>query len=47
MLNGNIGEFTVNSSLNAVEVYERFGFRAVGSIVEVHGVSFLPMRFVE
>lgn len=35
--------FTVNASLNAVPVYERFGFRATGPQVALHGVVFLPM----
>ena len=37
-------EFTVNSSLNAVRVYERFGFVAVGTALEAHGIAFQPMR---
>lgn len=40
---GNPGEFTVNSSLIAVPVYESFGFRAVGPVVKTHGIAFLPM----
>lgn len=38
------GSFTVNSSLSAVPVYERFGFEATGKVVEMHGIAFLPMR---
>lgn len=41
---GNTGRFTVNSSLNAVAVYERFGFVATGPRVEKHGVAFVPMQ---
>jgi GNAT superfamily N-acetyltransferase len=36
--------FTVNSSLNAVPVYQAFGFQAVGPVVSTHGISFLPMQ---
>ncbi|WOB06857.1 GNAT family N-acetyltransferase [Piscinibacter gummiphilus] len=41
---GNPGEFTVNSSLNAVPVYERFGFVREGEVQRMHGISFQPMR---
>lgn len=44
---GNPGRFTVNSSLNAVPVYERFGFVATEPVVAKHGVSFQPMVLVE
>ena len=37
---------TVNSSVNAVQVYEAFGFRIFGARVEQHGVAFVPMRMV-
>ena len=40
---GNPGEFTVNSSLIAVPVYESFGFRPVGPVAKTHGIAFLPM----
>ncbi|WP_460530711.1 GNAT family N-acetyltransferase [Chitinimonas naiadis] len=43
LLAGNPGGFTVNASLNAVPVYERFGFRVNGPKVETHGVAFVPM----
>jgi GNAT superfamily N-acetyltransferase len=43
---GNSGRFTVNSSLNAVLVYERFGFVATGPKVEKHGVAFVPMQLL-
>ncbi|MFZ6756546.1 GNAT family N-acetyltransferase [Undibacterium sp. Ji50W] len=36
---------TVNSSLNAIPVYERFGFKATSKVVEMHGIAFLPMQF--
>lgn len=41
---GNPGEFTVNSSLDAVPVYEKFGFAREGEVQRVHGVAFQPMR---
>jgi GNAT superfamily N-acetyltransferase len=41
---GNPGEFTVNSSLNAVPVYEKFGFVAQGDARSLHGIAFQPMR---
>ena len=40
---GNPGKFTVNSSLNAVPVYQRFGFVANGPVVQKHGIAFQPM----
>ncbi len=40
---GNPGKFTVNSSLNAVPVYERFGFVVSGPVVHTHGIAFQPM----
>ena len=43
---GNGGRFTINSSLNAVPVYERFGFIPIGPKVEKHGVAFMPMQLV-
>ena len=44
---GNSGQFTVNSSLNAVPVYERFGFVRKGDIQYMHGISFQPMYLHE
>jgi GNAT superfamily N-acetyltransferase len=44
---GNVGRFTVNSSLNAVPVYERLGFVPVGQRVEENGVTFQPMLLIE
>jgi GNAT superfamily N-acetyltransferase len=41
---GHAAPFTVNSSLNAVPVYRRFGFTAVSAVTHAHGVSFLPME---
>lgn len=43
---GNPGEFTVNSSLYAVPVYERFGFVPTGPRVDAHGIAFVPMKLV-
>jgi ribosomal protein S18 acetylase RimI-like enzyme len=37
-------EFTVNSSRNAVAVYERFGFVRHGETQNVGGVVFVPMK---
>ena len=44
---GNPGRFTVNSSLGAVPIYERFGFVASGPTVAKHGISFQPMVLIE
>lgn len=44
---GNPGQFTVNSSLNAVPVYERFGFVRKGDVQYMHGISFQPMHLDE
>lgn len=41
---GNPGEFTVNSSLNAVPVYEKFGFIRRDEIQYMHGIAFQPMQ---
>lgn len=38
-------EFTVNSSLPAVPVYERFGFRQASPPVRQSGVAFVPMKY--
>ena len=46
---GNIDKdlaITVNSSLNAVSVYERFGFKKVGSVLEKNGLAFQSMVFL-
>ena len=42
---GRASRFTVNASLNAVAVYERFGFLPVEKVVSAHGVCFQPMAF--
>lgn len=36
--------FTVNSSPNAVTVYERFGFTVNGPRTEMNGIAFVPME---
>jgi GNAT superfamily N-acetyltransferase len=41
---GNGSEFTVNASLNAVPVYEKFGFQSVGAITKSNGVIFQAMK---
>lgn len=41
---GHCEEFTVNSSLNAVPVYEKFGFVRQGDVQRMHGIAFQPMR---
>jgi GNAT superfamily N-acetyltransferase len=41
---GSDGDFTVNSSLRAVPVYQAFGFVPAGPPQSLHGISFLPMR---
>ncbi|MEC5385038.1 GNAT family N-acetyltransferase [Uliginosibacterium sp. H3] len=40
------GDVTVNASLSAVAMYERFGFFVAGEQVERNGVVFVPMRLV-
>ncbi|MBI3524376.1 MAG: GNAT family N-acetyltransferase [Betaproteobacteria bacterium] len=39
-----IGVFTVNSSLVALPVYEKFGFEPAGPKIEANGISFIPMQ---
>ena len=41
---GNNGIFTVNSSLNAQEVYKCWGFVPIGGIRESGGVKDIPMK---
>lgn len=36
--------FTVNSSPNAVAVYEQFGFSVNGPRTEMNGIAFVPMK---
>ncbi|HEX2209962.1 MAG TPA: GNAT family N-acetyltransferase [Longimicrobium sp.] len=43
---GNPGEFTVNSSMFAVPVYQRFGFVPAGPRTEMQGLAFMPMKLV-
>lgn len=37
--------WTVNASLNAIPVYERFGFLRKGDVMTTHGIAFQPMIF--
>ncbi len=41
---GNTGAFTVNSSINAIAAYSRFGFVATGDVQHKNGLQFQPMR---
>lgn len=41
---GNPGKFTVNSALNAVDVYLKFGFVPVSGVREKCGVKDMPME---
>jgi ribosomal protein S18 acetylase RimI-like enzyme len=41
---GNPGRYTVNSSNNAVAVYQAFGFVRTGPKQQMHGVWFNPMQ---
>lgn len=40
---GNEGQFTVNSALNAVDVYLKFGFVSVSGVRENFGIKDMPM----
>lgn len=44
MAAGNPGQFTVNSSPNAVPIYEKFGFVRRGEVQYMHGISCQPMQ---
>lgn len=46
MAAGNPGEFTVNASLNAVSVYQRFGFESASGPKQNNGLVFQPMKLV-
>ena len=43
MARGHDGPFTVNASLWAVPVYERFGFVPTDTVQTANGVAFVPM----
>ena len=45
--NGNIGRFTVNASINAIPIYQRFGFHSNGNPTESHGIRYQPMMLDE
>jgi GNAT superfamily N-acetyltransferase len=47
MAGGNPGIFTVNSTVYAAPVYERFGFKPTGPVQTKSGVQFQPMQFME
>jgi GNAT superfamily N-acetyltransferase len=40
---GHPGRYTVHSTPSAVPVYKRFGFRAIGPMVEAKGIAYVPM----
>ena len=40
---GGTGAFTVNASLNALDVYRRFGFVEAAPVVHTDGLAFVPM----
>ena len=42
---GNDGIFTVNSSMNAVEVYEHLGFHKLNYQQEKNGINYVPMQY--
>lgn len=44
---GNIGEFTVNSSVFALAMYRKFGFLETGRPETRHGVTSVPMKYVD
>lgn len=48
LLNGTTGQrrLLVKSSMYAIAVYERFGFKACGPPVEEVGVTYVPMEMV-
>lgn len=41
------GAMTVNASVYALPVYQRFGFVATGPRVEQNGIAYVPMRLPE
>ncbi|MFT5674304.1 MAG: N-acetylglutamate synthase-like GNAT family acetyltransferase [Paraglaciecola sp.] len=43
LANGNTGMFTVNSALNAQNVYLKFGFKPIDGIREKFGIKDIPM----
>jgi GNAT superfamily N-acetyltransferase len=46
LANGNTGRFTVNSALNAKNVYLKLGFVPLGTIRENQGIKDIPMELV-
>ncbi|UGQ45139.1 GNAT family N-acetyltransferase [Massilia endophytica] len=41
---GNPGQFTVNSSVYAFDMYRHFGFEPTSGKIEQHGIAYIPMR---
>lgn len=41
---GNPGQFTVNSSMGALEMYKHWGFEPAGGPIQQHGIAYVPMR---
>ena len=44
LLNGNPGHFTVNSSIYALPLYKKLGFKALSDPVENNGIIYIPME---
>jgi len=44
---GTVGEFSVNSSIFAVEMYRKFGFTETGPPETKNGVTSIPMKLTE
>lgn len=43
LMKQNVENITVNSSVYAQPIYEKFGFNTVSKMVEEHGLRFIPM----
>jgi GNAT superfamily N-acetyltransferase len=41
---GNTGQFTVNSSMGALEMYKHWGFEPTSEPIQQHGIAYVPMR---
>ena len=46
LAHGGEASIVVNSSIYAIPVYERFGFKTIGPRVERAGVTYVPMQLV-
>jgi len=42
----NTQEYSVNSSIYAIPVYEKFGFEKNGQELEVNGIRYQPMKLM-